>query len=302
MSVTTAGQKAQLTYAGLGGSQVQQNATIVLTGNLGSATISVTQNEALTAARDRINAETQNTGIVASVSGNDMLLTSSRYGSEASVAVQVSSGTFAVTGGNGDGTANGVDAVATINGTTVTADGLEFHYRSSILKFDLELASSFGTGAVDAMTVSPGGMTFQVSPMLGQSVGLNLPSIHAANLGGIAGRLSEVASGGAKSLTTGGAAAVVDIVDDALSQATSLQARVGAMDDVTLDSAATIMDALEENLADAIASLEEADAAQESALLTQNQLLAENASAALYLAANRNASLLPLLQALAFGT
>ena len=33
------------------------------------------------------------------------------------------SGTFDVTGGNGDGTANGVDAQATINGTSFTADG-----------------------------------------------------------------------------------------------------------------------------------------------------------------------------------
>jgi flagellin len=300
MTVTTAGQKAQLTYAGDPGSLVKQNATIVLTGNLGSASVSVTQNENLTAARDRINAESQNTGVVASVSGNDLLLTSSRYGSDASVAVEVTSGTFAVTGGNGNGTANGVDAVATINGTTVTADGLKFHYRSSVLKFDLELASSFATGAVDAMTVSPGGMTFQISPTLGQSVGLNLPSVHAANLGGVAGRLSEVAGGGTKSLLTADAATVVNIVDDALSQVTSLRGRVGAMDAITLDSAAAVMDALEENLTEAIASIEAADAAEETTLLTQNQLLAENASAALYLSANREASLLPLLEALAF--
>src|SRR5205085_12114835 len=102
-----------LNYAGTGAAKTKFAATITLSGDSGTATISVNNGEALTATRDRINLQTGVTGVVASVSGTNLIFTGGNFGSAASMKIAVTSGTFAVTGGNNDSTANGVQAVAT---------------------------------------------------------------------------------------------------------------------------------------------------------------------------------------------
>ena len=299
VNVTVAAQGAQLTHTGSGG-QIQNDATFSLTGVNGAVTISVSQNELLTDVRDRINQQTSTTGVVASVSGDDLLLTSKDFGNNATAAVQVTSGTFAVTGGNGDGTANGVDAQATINGTAQTADGLKFRHRSQTLDFDLEFDPNFGTGSVNTITVSGNALSFKIDAAHGAPAVLSLPSVHSARLGGVSGRLYEVATGGGKSLLDDPATAV-NIADEAISQITLLQARTGAFSKQILDSSLNVLSAQETNLTDSISNIEDADVALETALLVRNQLLADNAAAALAISANHNASILPLLQKIAFG-
>jgi flagellin len=300
VQVTTAAQKATLNYAGTGTARIVDNATIVLTGDLGSASISLIDNELLTAARDRINLQTGVTGVVASVSGNNLVLTGQEFGSESIVRVAVTSGSFVFTGGDSTGTDTGVDAVATVNGQSVTAAGLKFRYRATGLKFDLVLNSSYTTGTLDQMTASGSGLAFRIDSTGGQSTILNLQSIHTAQLGGVAGRLREVATGGGKSILDNQATTIINIVDDAAAQVELLQARVGSFESTTLNSMTEVYAATEENLAESIELIENADEAAETSQLVRNQLLAENATAALFIVANRNSSLLQILQSIAF--
>ena len=154
-TVTRAAERAErLTYEGNPGALVKADAEFTLSGNLGSEEFSVTAGETLTAVRDRINAETYATGVSASVSGDNLLLDSTGYGSKAEIAVAVTDGTFVVTGGNDDGTANGVNGQATVNGQAMTADGLVLRYRSSAMNVDLELNPSCSTGTLNNITVS----------------------------------------------------------------------------------------------------------------------------------------------------
>jgi flagellin len=300
INVTVAAEQAQLNYAGKPGALAQADAELRITGAAGSVSFEVAEDEALTAVRDRVNAESYATGVTASVSGDNLVLEGADYGSDATIAIEVTSGAFALTGGNGDGTAAGVDAVANVNGTSVIGDGLALRYRSSSLDADIELDPDGGTGALDPITVSADGLSFQISPLPASSVSLGLPSIHSANLGGLAGALSQVASGGGVSLLDGDYSTLIRIVDQAQSQVLATRSRVGAFSSYTLDSAENTLDAAAENLTEAIERVEDADIAMETALLARHQLLADNAATALVIVGNQNRAFLQMLQQIAF--
>ncbi len=99
-------EKAQLTYTGTD-RFAASNATITLTGNLGSASISVTTNDPLEAVAAAINNKTADTGVTASVRDNTLTLESQTTGNSALVRVRVDAGTFVVHGGEGSGVAYG---------------------------------------------------------------------------------------------------------------------------------------------------------------------------------------------------
>lgn len=87
-TVTQSATRGQLTYTGLLGATTA-SADFTLTGELGSASFSVSAFQSLPSVRDAINAETGVTGISATVSGSSLLLTSNSYGSAGIVSVDV---------------------------------------------------------------------------------------------------------------------------------------------------------------------------------------------------------------------
>ncbi|MEX2306050.1 MAG: flagellin hook IN motif-containing protein [Pirellulales bacterium] len=204
-SVTQAAGTAQLTYTGTLG-RVSASATFTLTGSLGSANISVTALETLTAVRDRINQQTATTGVTASVSGNDLILASTGVGSAATVAVVVNSGTFDVTGGNGNGTANGVDAQLTINGQPVVAAGNDVAFADSLGSYTFTLVNGF-TGAFNAITITSSNGTFDIAG--GNGDGTAVGSDAEATING----QPLTASANTFTIATGGGQFVLETVD-----------------------------------------------------------------------------------------
>ena len=104
------GEYAELTYTG-NGRYAAAAATVKFTGNIGSTTIAFTTNDTLEDVARAVNDRSNTTGVVASVDDNTLTLSSAQMGADEAIAVQVQLGTFNVTGGNGDNTANGVDVV-----------------------------------------------------------------------------------------------------------------------------------------------------------------------------------------------
>lgn len=153
---------ARLRHRGRSDRTFSHAASFELTGNDGTVTISVGRREALTAARDRINLETGNTGITASVSGRNLYFTSNATGSDAIVEINVVSGEFEVRDGNGDGTANGDDRHAVIEGDRVDESGGTFTYAHSKGDFTFEFASDF-SGDFDPIQVRRYDAEFEVS-------------------------------------------------------------------------------------------------------------------------------------------
>ncbi|MFG0267660.1 MAG: flagellin hook IN motif-containing protein [Rhodopirellula sp. JB055] len=153
--------KGQLTYDGFFGAATS-NATFNLTGELGTAEIEVSTFQSLSSLRDEINDQTGDTGVVARVSGSTLTLESQSEGSKGIVEVDVTSGSFNMDGGDGNGSVSGTDAQLTINGESVTADGNHVDYADSLGSYSFDVQSGF-TGAIDPIEVTTSDGSFDLS-------------------------------------------------------------------------------------------------------------------------------------------
>jgi flagellin len=148
--------------------------TIEVRGGLGSEVFSfasgTTQAEIVTA----INSSSQLTGVSAStvdVSGTDHVrFSSTDYGSDAIVSVQVigNTGRIAINGSDTStdhsSSDTGDDGTVIVNGTQANVDGLKASIRTSSLSVDLSLAESFGgstTPVSSSFDIVGGGARFQ---------------------------------------------------------------------------------------------------------------------------------------------
>lgn len=302
-TVHTTGAQAELVYTGSDG-EVTDDATFTLTGPRGSASITVTSGEDLQDdVAERINDQSHRTGVTASVVGDELTLTSVECGSDVEISVVVSSGTFGVAGGNDDGTANGTDATATINGThtddgSATVDGNRVTFSRNGLHFEIEFAADF-TGAFNTVTVSGDALTFALSESLGHRSTLSIPALHAARLGGSSGRLDQIASGGDVSGLDGNTSQAIRIVDEALADLTRIEGSVDGFQTAAVTTASGLLADLEEDLEDAIAETDRYDENEETLLLAKNQELAANALAGLSILNQQRADIVLLLRQIA---
>jgi uncharacterized membrane protein len=217
-SVTQSATAAQLNYTGFIG-LVTSNANFTLTGNLGSAVITANAFESLTTLRNRINLQSGVTGVVASVSGNTLTLRSSGVGSAATVEVDVNSGTFNTSGGNGNGTANGTDAQLTINGQQVVAAGNNVSFSDSLGSYSFTVASGF-TGAFSTITVTSSNGEFDVVGGNGDGTAEGADALATIN------GQALIADGNTFSIDTGGGQFTLEVVDGFS----------GALDDIEVQS------------------------------------------------------------------
>lgn len=295
--VTTPAQRAVLTHTE-GTGLITADGTFTLSGDRGSSTISVETGDTLSEVADRINLESHLTGVTASVTGNDLKLSSINYGSQAEVEIDVTSGAFAVTGGNGDGTANGVDAVATINGEALTGEGNRFEVNRNSFYFAVEFQGGF-SGTFNSITAAGSALTFALSPDLAHKATLAVPGVQAARLGGLSGTLDQLASGGSLSGLGTNAPAAVRVVDEALAQLTLIDGRVDGFADATIASSSALENSLKTKLVSSIDAINKVDDEEESMLLAKNRALADNALASLTILSNQRASIVALIQKIA---
>jgi Flagellin hook IN motif len=146
----TAGQ-GELTFTGALG-LVGSSSTFTLSGSLGSAQITTSALQTLSNLASQVNSSTSTTGVSASVSGNTLTLSTVDVGSNATIGVAVTSGSFNVDGGNGDGTANGTDAEATINGESITGTGNAFTFSSASGTYSFSTVAGY-TGVINSISV-----------------------------------------------------------------------------------------------------------------------------------------------------
>jgi hypothetical protein len=197
-SITQTASQAQLTFTGNFFSRVGSNATFRLTGSQGSVQLSVTSFQSVSSLATQVNQHTQTTGVSATVQGNKVHFRSVGVGSAAVVDIDVLSGSFNVTGGNGQGTATGTNAVAVVNGQTVTGAGNNFQFTDSVGTYAFTSASGF-TGAFSPVNIVSQAGSFQVSGGNGDGTasGLDgLATINGALLTGVRNRFAVGELGG----------------------------------------------------------------------------------------------------------
>ena len=243
-----------------------------------------------------VNLVSDSTGVGAAVDNGSLDFTSTAFGSDASVEIDViSEGASGSFGSNLSGiTSNGTDIAATVNGVTAAGDGNTLSINTSSLAVSL---TTDGSGDNFSFSITGGGATFQLGPQVGstQQANLGIGSVSTGQLGGASGRLYELGSGQAKSLAND-ASGAANVIDEVISKITATRGRLGAFQSTTLDSNLVSLNESKANLQEAESSIRDADFAQESANLTRAQILVQSGTNVLSLANQNPQNVLALLR------
>jgi flagellin len=290
VEVTQSAQAGQLVYAG---ETVGAAVTIRVAGNKGVEQFSFASGTAAADIATAINQSTELTGVSAYVSGTGgstrILLDSTAYGSDQFVTVEALSGTFAVTGDDGNTTDHGQDVGALVNGVVANTSGLEASVRSVGLSLELILDSSFAqtVGSTSSFVITGGGADFSLAPDISlagmESIGVG--AMDSGNLGNaLVGTLSTLKSGGTNDLNSKNFSTAQDILDAATKQVASLRGRLGAFQANTLQTTVNSLQVAFENVSAAESAIRETDFAEETSNLTRSQILVNAATAVLQIA------------------
>ena len=266
----------------------------------------------LSAVAAAVNSVSDATGVQASlVSAGDptsgLVFQTDEFGSDAFVSVRrLGDGgdffeTFDEQGGIAVNRDEGTDVQGLINGNTALGDGLELRVNNSsiniALTLDVDAAQS--TAAPYTFDLTGGGADFQIGPQVNslQQVGFGIQSFAASNLGNTRlGFLSTIVTGGENSLVAGAAREAGQIIDESITQVSSLRGRLGAFERNTLQTAVRSTSIARENLTAAESQIRDTDFAAETAALTRAQVLQQAGTQTLSLANNNAQNVLSLLQ------
>jgi len=288
VQITTAAARAANTYTG---GTLSADLSLVLTGPQGSATITLASGATVNQIETAIDNVSSTTGITAAVDSGNVVLTSNDYGSAATISIEVLEGSFTTSGG---ASVSGTDAVATINGQQVTAEGSRFRYHSAELSLVLELSPT-ATGTLTPFTITGKGFTVPLSGNPGSTTRFGLSDLRPTSLGGVHGRLDTLRSEGDHSLTAD-AANAVRILDEAISEVNLARSTIGSFQSYTLDSASRIQDVVVEQTSRTLSEIRDADVAEEMSRQTSLQLQMQMAFNALSISRLRQESVVLLLQ------
>lgn len=228
--------------------------------------------------------------------GTSLVLESEAYGSDEFVAVNVLDGAFATTAMDDFSTEArrdaGADVVASINGQKAIGRGLTASINTSNLTASVTFdAASNNEDESVAIDVTGGGAVFQIGQDVSISgqVGIGIDAVNTARLGGTAGKLFELTSGGGKSLSdvaSGNASGseLVNILDGAINEVSSLRGRIGAVQKNVIDTNINTLGVALENISEARSQIMDTDFAVESANLQKAQILGQAATSVLSIA------------------
>ena len=250
--------------------------------------------------RDAVNLLSDATGVISTITGSTLNLTSSAYGTDAFVDVNVITegalGTFVTGLGNVSRARDlGDDIVATVNGVGANGDGNTLSINTATL--DLSLSVNAGSSTNIAFTITGGGGLFQLGPdvVSNQQARIGITSVSSARLGGVDGLLYQVGSGenAAMDTDTGLAAR---IVDQAINKVTTLRGRLGAFQRTTVDTNIAALNDTLNNITAAESQIRDADFAKETASLTRAQILVQAGTSVLAIANSNPQNVLALLR------
>lgn len=284
---------------GAQGGGLQADLVFQLTGGSGSEVFKFKKGVSIDNVIQSINLLKDSTGIEATLDSNsDLQFRSVEYGSAGIVDIEVLSegagGTFkdGLTGGP---RAVGANVQATVNGTEATGKGNTISLNTSALSFSLTVQD--GSDTTVNFNINGGGALFQLGPdvVSNQQARLGITSLNTAKIGGVAGKLLELASSGNSSLTKDVTRASA-IVDQVINKVTTLRGRLGAFQRTALESNVVSLNDTLTNLNEAQSSIRDADFAKESANLTRAQILVQSGTSVLGIANQSAQSVLSLLR------
>ncbi|UCF32441.1 MAG: hypothetical protein JSV78_08895 [Phycisphaerales bacterium] len=306
-------QVASAVFA-LGGGNLNTSGTteVVIAGTLGTASLTLASGLTQAEIVSTINLAKAQTGVSAIQTANSIELSSTTYGSDAFISVEVLSGgamgftdaandTDATNDIRNQSVTSGVDATVTINGQSAGTDGLNVSYNANGLSLAFTLGSDFGTGNVatedTTFTVkASGGATFQLGTTASTRATIGIDSLASYNLGGGNGtnRLSELKSGGAIELKADAAGALT-AVREAMSEVAGVRGRLGGFQKFQVQSSIAALQASEVGLENAKSVIADTDYAVATAGLNQSTVLLQSSISLLGLVNQQSSQILALL-------
>jgi flagellin len=244
--------------------------------------------------RDKIIAAACETGVSATVSGNELHIQSRSYGDSAFVSAQYISGdadflTVAYT--------EGTDAVVNVNGQQAFVDGLRVSFNSNGTSGEFYLTAAGNVaGSAGNLSVTGGGMTFQLGTSSSTRSVVGIEGLFAHELGNSSdGYLSTLQSGGANDLSTNANNAVA-IAKAALNQVATQRGRVGGFQKFQVETSLNSLSATKEALESARGVIDDVDYALETAELSRQNVLIQSAISLLGVTAQQSSQILSLLR------
>lgn len=279
---------------------LSRDAVIEVAGLNGAEVFNLKAGTSITELVNQVNLVSDATGVGAVANGTTLELRSTDYGSDAFVDLTVveegtnRDGDFSAAVGTGSRD-NGTDVVATVNGIAATGDGNNLSINTATLDLTANVEADY-IGLVE-FDITGGGALFQLGPdvVSNQQARLGVTSVNTAALGGVAGKLFQLGSGGSADLTTD-ATTAARIVEEAIDQVTGLRGRLGAFQRTTLETNKNALNDTLTNLTEAESSIRDADFAAESAQLTRAQILVQSGTNVLSIANQNPQNVLALLR------
>jgi flagellin len=290
--------------------------SVEIAGNLGVQTITFVSGRALSAVVAAVNTVKQTTGVSASLvdpadQTSGLVFSSISFGSDQFVSVrQIGEGgdffaTYDQQGGNETQRDEGVDVTAIVNGALATGDGRKISLNTPSLSLDMTLTREFAqtTGVQRDFNITGGGATFQLGPTITstQQVGFGIKSIATSRIGstdvgGTQMYLDSLKSGQANSIVSGNAQNASLILDQAITDISTLRGRLGAFEKNTIQTNIRALQIGFENISASESKIRDADFARETAELTRAQILSQAGTSVLATANSISQNVLALLQ------
>lgn len=305
-----------LSAAGItdGSDTASGSVTIEITGNKGSQQFTFASGTAAADIVTAINSFSEATGVTASGDGaTGLILESEDFGSAQFVRAKVldsgagdlvyeldGAGTGGTGAGSQDQKGDGVDATMLINGQTATTNGLTARVAAD--GFDVTVKID-GTSTLNTATsnttfqITGGGANFSIAQKVSLTgrVSIGIGAVSTGNLGGDAGLLSALKSGGTGNVVNGNLTEAQEVVDSAIKQVSSLRGRLGAFQKNTLNATINNLGVALENTSAAESQIRDTDFAAETAMLTRQQIMTQAATQALAIANAQPQAVLALL-------
>ncbi|MFQ5411379.1 MAG: flagellin [Phycisphaerae bacterium] len=291
VNVTSAGAVASATVAN---TTSVSAAEFTVAGNLGTATIVVTDSEALTSVRDKIISAASETGVSASVSGNELHLQSRTFGDDAFVSASHISGDTDFTDVS---YTTGTDAAVTVNGQTAFTDGLRVSFSSNGTSGEFFLTTAGNAaGSAGVVTVTGGGSTFQLGTSTSTQATLGIEALFSQDLGNSSdGYLTSLKSGGTNDLSTNANNAVA-VAKAALTQVATQRGRIGGFQKFQVETSINSLNATKQALDEARGVIRDTDFALETAELARQNVLLQSGISLLGVASQQSSQILSLLR------
>jgi flagellin len=300
-----------------------------LTGALGSREFTFASGTAMTEIVASINTFKSVTGLSAAAPNTSaVVIKSTDFGSDQFVSVKISdaggqTGSFTtmsatdentfstevaniqtiaqvLAAGDGGKRDEGQDVGAIINGIAATSDGRNVRVVSDFLDIALDLSTTGAQtlGAISALTITGGGAKFNLGPNVDiqNQVSIGIENVAARNLGSLAnGYLDDLGSSKAANVVDGNLETGQKIVNDAITQVSSLRGRLGAFQKNIVGATIRSLGVALENTSAAESSIRDTDFAAETAEMTRSQILVNAATQVLSISNSQPQSVLSLL-------